>query len=45
MGGGRSSRELIRFARFELDKHSGELRKDGNRIRLQEQPLQILRFF
>ena len=42
MGGGRSSRELIRFARFELDKHSGELRKDGNRIRLQEQPLQIL---
>ena len=42
MGGGRSSGELIRFARFELDKHSGELRRDGNRIRLQEQPLQIL---
>ena len=42
MGGGRSSSELIRFAGFELDKQTGELRKDGTRIRLQEQPLQIL---
>src|SRR5215813_5549576 len=43
MGGGRSASELIRFAGFELDKQAGELRKDGTRIRLQEQPLQILR--
>jgi TolB-like protein len=42
MGDGQSSSELIRFAGFELDKQAGELRKDGNRIRLQEQPLQIL---
>ena len=43
MGGGRSSSELIRFAGFELDKQAGELRKNGTRIRLQVQPLQILR--
>jgi adenylate cyclase len=42
MEGGRSSSTLIRFAGFELDKQAGELRKDGNRIRLQDQPLQIL---
>jgi TolB-like protein/Tfp pilus assembly protein PilF len=28
---------------YELDRQAGELRKDGARIRLQEQPLQILR--
>jgi DNA-binding winged helix-turn-helix (wHTH) protein len=43
MGGGRSASALIRFAGFELDRQAGELRKDGSRIRLQEQPLQILR--
>jgi TolB-like protein len=43
MGGGQSSSELIRFAGFELDTQAGELRKNGSRIRLQEQPLQILR--
>jgi TolB-like protein len=42
MGGSRSSSTLIRFAGFELDKQAGELRKNGFRIRLQEQPLQIL---
>jgi hypothetical protein len=42
--GFRSSSDLVRFAGFELDPHAGELRKDdGTRIRLQEQPLQILR--
>src|SRR5262249_33934199 len=30
------------FAGFELDKQAGALRKNGSRIRLQEQPLQIL---
>lgn len=34
---------IVRFGGFELDQHPGELRKDGARIRLQEQPLQILR--
>jgi DNA-binding winged helix-turn-helix (wHTH) protein len=32
----------IRFGEFELD-HSGELRSGGRKIKLQEQPLQILR--
>ncbi len=32
----------IRFAVFELDTRSGELRKAGTRIRLQDQPLKIL---
>src|ERR1700758_5312181 len=35
-------RATIRFAEFELD-HSGELRSEGRKIKLQEQPLQILR--
>jgi len=32
----------IRFGAFELDPSAGELRKQGVRIRLQEQPLRIL---
>jgi TolB-like protein/tetratricopeptide (TPR) repeat protein len=32
----------LRFGLFEVDFRSGELRKQGVRIRLQEQPLQIL---
>jgi TolB-like protein/Tfp pilus assembly protein PilF len=44
MEGSRSSHALVRFGGYELDQHAGELRKeDGTRIRLQEQPLQILR--
>src|SRR5207342_595747 len=44
MEGFRSSSDFVRFAGFELDPHAGELRKDdGTKIRLQEQPLQILR--
>jgi TolB-like protein len=39
----RSSRTVVCFGGFELEPYSGELRKDGTRIRLQEQPLQILR--
>ena len=34
--------QRIRFGEFELDVRAGELRKGGFRIRLQEQPLQIL---
>ena len=38
----RSSRQIVRFGRFELDQAAGELRKDGLKLRLQEQPLQVL---
>jgi len=39
-----SSRDdkLLRFGVFELDRAAGELRKNGARVRLQEQPLQVL---
>jgi cholera toxin transcriptional activator len=33
---------LLRFGVFELDLDAGELRKNGRRIRLQEQPFQVL---
>src|SRR5215468_6543707 len=39
----RSSNALVRFGGFELDQRAGELRKDGTLVRLQEQPLQILK--
>jgi eukaryotic-like serine/threonine-protein kinase len=32
----------IRFGTYELDRHTGVLRKNGMRIRCQEQPLQVL---
>jgi DNA-binding winged helix-turn-helix (wHTH) protein len=32
----------VRFGTFELDLRTGELRKGGFRVRLQEQPLRIL---
>jgi TolB-like protein/DNA-binding winged helix-turn-helix (wHTH) protein/Flp pilus assembly protein TadD len=35
-------RERLRFGVFELDLRAGELRKHGLRVRLQEQPFQIL---
>lgn len=35
-------RQLFQFGAFELDSASGELRKHGVKIRLQEQPLQTL---
>src|SRR5215472_9672720 len=33
----------VRFGAFELNLRAGELHKEGHRIRLQEQPFQILR--
>ena len=42
MQGEPPSRETIRFSDFELDLRAGELRKQGVRIKLQEQPFQIL---
>ncbi len=38
----RTLRSAIRFGEFEVDLRSGELRRDGVRIKLQDQPLQIL---
>jgi DNA-binding winged helix-turn-helix (wHTH) protein len=35
-------RRIVRFGVFEADFHAGELRKRGVKIKLQEQPLQIL---
>src|SRR5258708_39965463 len=43
MPGSASPASNVRFGPFELDLRAGELRKEGTRIRLQEQPLQILR--
>src|ERR1051325_5842190 len=40
--GGWQSSSSVRFDVFELDFRSRELRKHGKRIRLQEQPFQIL---
>ncbi len=37
-----SEAKLLRFSVFELDLDAGELRKNGKRIRLQEQPFQVL---
>jgi len=33
---------VLRFGAFEVDLHSGELRKNGARVRLSEQPFQLL---
>jgi len=37
-----SAAKLLRFGIFEVDREAGELRKQGVRIRLQEQPFQVL---
>jgi len=42
MAGFGSSRTSVRFGNFELDQEAGELRREGAKVRLQEQPLQIL---
>jgi DNA-binding response OmpR family regulator len=33
---------LVRFANFEVDVRAGEPRRDGSKIRLQEQPFSLL---
>ena len=38
----RSTSEVVRFGTFEVDVRSGELRKAGIRIALQDQPLRVL---
>jgi TolB-like protein/DNA-binding winged helix-turn-helix (wHTH) protein/tetratricopeptide (TPR) repeat protein len=37
------SAQLIRFGMFELDVPAGELRKNGRKVKLQDQPFQMLR--
>ncbi|MGH9561610.1 MAG: winged helix-turn-helix domain-containing protein, partial [Terracidiphilus sp.] len=39
---GNSARRIFRFGAFEADEHTGELRKQGRRLALQGQPLQVL---
>src|SRR5215472_6492713 len=34
--------EILRFGSFEVDVHAGELRKQGKRVKLQDQPFQVL---
>src|SRR2546427_10787677 len=42
MQGAHPSRGAVRFGVFEVDLRAGELRKRGVKVRLQEQPFQIL---
>jgi eukaryotic-like serine/threonine-protein kinase len=42
MAGAGDLRSLLRFGGFELDRQSGELRKHGLKIKLADQPFQIL---
>src|SRR5258708_16218455 len=42
MGKANCLRAIFRFGAFEVDSRTGELRKDGMRIRCQEQPIQVL---
>jgi Tol biopolymer transport system component/DNA-binding winged helix-turn-helix (wHTH) protein len=37
-----ASPELVRFGVFELDLNSGELRRNGRKLKLQEQPFRVL---
>jgi DNA-binding winged helix-turn-helix (wHTH) protein len=42
MRAGARTASVYRFGQFELDRRSGELRKAGTRLRLQQQPLNLL---
>src|SRR6202047_50277 len=37
-----SSSSIVRFGRFEVNLQSGELRQQGQKVKLQEQPFQVL---
>lgn len=37
-----SSSRIVRFSTFEVDLQTGELRQRGHKVRLQEQPFQVL---
>ena len=36
------AKQVIRFGTFEVDPRAGELRRDGSRVKLQDQPFQVL---
>src|SRR5262245_43890785 len=42
MEAAQSTSRIIRFGVFEVDLRAGELRKNGLKIKLQEQPFQVL---
>ena len=42
VGDFRSSRAVVRFGDFELAQDAGELRRGGIKVRLQDQPLEVL---
>ncbi len=42
---GSQTRRVVRFGAFEVDLAAGELRKSGLKIKLQEQPFQVLALF
>ena len=42
MAGSAINPNVVRFGLFELDLRAGELRKAGIKIKLQDQPFQIL---
>jgi hypothetical protein len=37
-----SSSRIVRFSTFEVNLHTGKLRQRGQKVKLQEQPLQLL---
>ena len=37
-----SSKRIVRFGVFEVDRAAGELRKQGLKVKLQEKPFQVL---
>jgi DNA-binding winged helix-turn-helix (wHTH) protein len=39
---GENSSRIVRFGVFEVDLKAGELRRSGLKVRVQEQPLQVL---
>ena len=43
LGGPARVRQVVRFGVFELNLKAGELRREGLKVRLQQQPFQILR--
>ena len=42
MGSNAKEMSVLRFGTFEVDRRTGELRRNGTKVKLQEQPLQVL---
>src|SRR5690242_2785558 len=39
---GENGARTVHFGTFEVDLHAGELRRNGSKVKLQEQPFQVL---